>query len=115
MQKMLAKVARCPLVRGMTIIGYARVSTDGQSLNSQIATLKTAGAARIYRETASGAKSERRELARALKADCYAFFALSLPSLTAFIVHWRISQYFQRCRQLRRNDTTIIWAPATAS
>jgi DNA invertase Pin-like site-specific DNA recombinase len=52
----------------MTNIGYARVSTDGQSLDSQIAALKTAGAARIYRETASGAKSERRELARALKA-----------------------------------------------
>jgi DNA invertase Pin-like site-specific DNA recombinase len=52
----------------MAIIGYARVSTDGQSLDSQNATLKTAGAARIYRETASGAKAERRELARALKS-----------------------------------------------
>src|SRR5271165_3156537 len=52
----------------MPTIGYARVSTHGQSLDTQIAALKTAGAARIYRETASGAKSERRELARALKA-----------------------------------------------
>jgi DNA invertase Pin-like site-specific DNA recombinase len=52
----------------MAIIGYARVSTDGQSLDSQNATLKAAGAARIYRETASGAKAERRELARALKS-----------------------------------------------
>jgi DNA invertase Pin-like site-specific DNA recombinase len=51
----------------MAIIGYARVSTDGQTLDSQIATLKAAGAARIYRETASGAKAERKELARALK------------------------------------------------
>jgi DNA invertase Pin-like site-specific DNA recombinase len=52
----------------MAIIGYARVSTDGQTLDSQVAALKSAGAARIYRETASGAKSERTELARALKA-----------------------------------------------
>jgi DNA invertase Pin-like site-specific DNA recombinase len=52
----------------MAIIGYARVSTDGQTADSQIATLKAAGAARIYRETASGAKAERKELARALKA-----------------------------------------------
>ena len=51
----------------MAIIGYARVSTDGQSLDSQIAALRTAGAARIHRETASGAKSERRGLASALK------------------------------------------------
>ena len=52
----------------MVIIGYARVSTDGQSLDSQNAALKAAGAVRIYRETASGAKTERRELGRALKS-----------------------------------------------
>ena len=52
----------------MAIIGYARVSTDGQTLDAQIAALKAAGAARIYRETASGAKAERRELGRALKS-----------------------------------------------
>ena len=52
----------------MAIIGYARVSTDGQTLDSEIAALKGAGAARIYRETASGAKAERRELGRALKS-----------------------------------------------
>ena len=52
----------------MAIIGYARVSTDGQTVEGQIAALKAAGAARIYRETASGAKAERRELGRALKS-----------------------------------------------
>ena len=52
----------------MTIIGYARVSTDGQTLDSQIGALSAAGAGRIYRETASGAKAERKQLARALKA-----------------------------------------------
>ena len=53
---------------GMAIVGYARVSTDGQTLDSQIAALKMAGAARIYRETASGAKAERKELAGAMKS-----------------------------------------------
>ena len=52
----------------MATIGYARVSTDGQTLDAQIAALKAARAARIYRETASGAKAERRELGRALKS-----------------------------------------------
>ncbi len=52
----------------MATIGYA-LSTDGQTLDVQIAALKAAGAARIYRETASGAKAgEPRELARALKS-----------------------------------------------
>ena len=68
MRKILAKIPRRSHVRSMAIIGYARVSTDGQSLDSQNAALKAAGAARIYRETASGAKAERRELCRALKS-----------------------------------------------
>jgi DNA invertase Pin-like site-specific DNA recombinase len=52
----------------MTIFGYARVSTDGQSVDAQVKQLRAAGAAKIFRETASGAKTDRRELARALKA-----------------------------------------------
>lgn len=52
----------------MTIIGYARVSTDGQTIDAQRQALETAGAARILAETASGAKTDRRELGRALKA-----------------------------------------------
>jgi DNA invertase Pin-like site-specific DNA recombinase len=67
-ERYLRKSRALPTFLGHGNIGYARVSTDGQSLDSQIAALKTAGATRIYRETASGAKSERRELARALKA-----------------------------------------------
>ncbi len=52
----------------MTILGYARVSTDGQTLDAQIAALKAAGAERVFRETASGAKSDRRVLARLLNS-----------------------------------------------
>jgi DNA invertase Pin-like site-specific DNA recombinase len=50
------------------IYGYARVSTDGQSVAAQVAQLTDAGAIKVFRETASGAKTDRRELARAIKA-----------------------------------------------
>jgi DNA invertase Pin-like site-specific DNA recombinase len=47
-------------------IGYARVSTDGQSLDSQVAELKAAGCERVFQEKVSGAKSDRAALRRAL-------------------------------------------------
>jgi DNA invertase Pin-like site-specific DNA recombinase len=50
------------------IYGYARVSTDGQSVAAQIKELRDAGAEKIFRETASGAKSDRAELRRVLAA-----------------------------------------------
>jgi DNA invertase Pin-like site-specific DNA recombinase len=48
------------------IYGYARVSTDGQTLEAQIDTLRSAGAERIFKEKVSGAKSDRQELKRVL-------------------------------------------------
>jgi DNA invertase Pin-like site-specific DNA recombinase len=51
----------------MTTYGYARVSTDGQSLASQEAELKGAGCIKVYAEKISGARGDRAELARALK------------------------------------------------
>lgn len=52
----------------MTILGYARVSTDGQTLDAQIEALGAAGAGRIFKEKVSGAKTDRAELAKLLKA-----------------------------------------------
>ena len=52
----------------MMIIGYARVSTDGQTVDAQQQALVAAGAERLFAETASGARTDRRELARALRA-----------------------------------------------
>ena len=62
------KNRRLPYPLLMTIYGYARVSTDGQSVDAQVKALRAAGADKVFRETASGAKSDRRELARALRA-----------------------------------------------
>jgi DNA invertase Pin-like site-specific DNA recombinase len=58
----------------MTTIGYARVSTDGQSLQSQTQALQGVGCARIFAEKISGAYRDRPQLAKALVAltagDC---------------------------------------------
>jgi DNA invertase Pin-like site-specific DNA recombinase len=52
----------------MTIYGYARVSTDGQTLASQDAQLHEAGCAKVYAEKVSGSKTDgRAELAKVLK------------------------------------------------
>jgi DNA invertase Pin-like site-specific DNA recombinase len=48
------------------IYGYARVSTDGQSVDAQVRQLKAAGAHQVLREVASGAKTDRTQLRRAL-------------------------------------------------
>jgi len=48
------------------IIGYARVSTDGQTLAAQDAALHAAGCAKVYSEKASGAKTDRAELRKAI-------------------------------------------------
>jgi DNA invertase Pin-like site-specific DNA recombinase len=52
----------------MTVYGYARVSTDGQTLDAQLASLRAAGAEKIFSEKVSGAKTDRQALQRALKA-----------------------------------------------
>jgi DNA invertase Pin-like site-specific DNA recombinase len=48
------------------LIGYARVSTHEQTLNLQRDALTKAGCTKIFTDTASGAKSERKGLEEAL-------------------------------------------------
>ena len=50
------------------IHGYARVSTDGQSVAAQVAALQEAGAGKVWREVASGARTDRAQLRRAIAA-----------------------------------------------
>ena len=52
----------------MGTIGYARVSTNGQDLALQHEALKAAGCEKVYAEKISGARSDRPQLARMLKA-----------------------------------------------
>jgi DNA invertase Pin-like site-specific DNA recombinase len=58
----------------MTTVGYARVSTDGQTLDAQHLALRDAGAERVFSEKVSGAKTDRVALAKALaslaEGDC---------------------------------------------
>src|SRR5881397_2247251 len=48
------------------IYGYARVSTDGQSVEAQVAALTAAGAVSVSREVASGAQTDRAKLRQVL-------------------------------------------------
>ena len=48
------------------ICGYARVSTDGQSAAAQVAELTAAGCEKVFSETASGAKTDRTQLKKAI-------------------------------------------------
>jgi DNA invertase Pin-like site-specific DNA recombinase len=51
----------------MAVYGYARVSTDGQTLASQDAELAAAGCGKVYAEKVSGARTDRVELAKIMR------------------------------------------------
>jgi DNA invertase Pin-like site-specific DNA recombinase len=50
----------------MTTIGYARVSTDGQTLVAQQVVLRQAGCGRVFSEKESSAKTDRQQLVKAI-------------------------------------------------
>src|SRR5260370_2352255 len=51
----------------MAVYGYARVSSGDESLEAQVAELQAAGCGNIYKETASGAKTDRPALAKLIR------------------------------------------------
>lgn len=50
------------------LVGYARVSTTGQTLDAQMAQLKAEGCKLVFKDTASGARADRKELQKMLGA-----------------------------------------------
>ena len=73
------------------VIGYARVSTDGQDESLQIDALKAAGCERIYVDRASGAIRERPELTNALR---------DLRDGEDVLVVWRLDRIGRSLRHL---------------
>ncbi|MGC8536921.1 MAG: recombinase family protein [Rhizomicrobium sp.] len=53
--------------RPSRLLGYAGVSTYGQTLDAQFEQLKAAGCTKIFREKVTGARADRRELLKMLR------------------------------------------------
>jgi hypothetical protein len=81
--------------RVSTKYGYARVSTNGQDLGSQEAELLAAGCAKVFKEKVSGAKTDRAELAKLIRACTH-----KSPSLVRF----RANQTLSRHRRMTEVD-----------
>lgn len=71
------------------LIGYARVSTQSQTIDGQIDRLQEAGCERIFEEVASGSKTDRPKLKEALEycRSGDTFVCLSLSRVARSVSH----------------------------
>ena len=75
-------------------IGYARVSTQDQNSNLQLDALKIAGCEKVFSEKASGSKTDRPELLKALE------YARSGDT----IVVWKLDRLARSMQATHRDD-----------
>ena len=79
------------------LIGYARISTHDQTLNLQLDALKNSGCEKIFTDTGSGMKAERKGLEDALA------FARAGDT----IVVWRLDRLGRSLRHLSTTAADI--------
>src|SRR5512135_626929 len=81
----------------MMFVGYARVSTQDQTLNLQKDALEKIGCTRIFTDTASGAKAERKGLEE----------ALNYVREGDILVVWRLDRLGRSLKHLIETITTL--------
>src|SRR3954454_25179408 len=87
------------------LIGYARVSTYGQTLDTQLEQLRAADCRKIYREKVTGAHSDRRELLKMLHAlapgDVVTVTRIDCLSRSIFVLFAIVNQIVDAKAQFR--------------
>jgi DNA invertase Pin-like site-specific DNA recombinase len=84
------------------IYGYALVSTDGQSVEAQVTALTDAGAEKVFREVASGAKIRLRWLACSIQLGP----ATPLGGDALVVLRPRVVLLGRLCRHCRERPTS---------
>jgi hypothetical protein len=103
----------------MALIGYARVSTTEQNLHLQQDALENAGCLKIYTDTISGAKSDRKGLAEALDfirgGDTLVVWRLDRLGRSLKDLIERITDLHSRNIGLKASWKTLIPPPAVGN
>ena len=98
-------------------IGYARVSTYGQALDVQLDQLRADGCATIFREKASRARADRRELVRMLRrieaGDVVTVTRIDRPARSTFDLFAIVKQITDAGGQFR--SLAEPWADTSTS
>lgn len=84
------------------IYGYARVSTQGQSLEAQVETLKAAGCDKIFQEKITGARADRPQLKK----------LLANVRAGDLVLATRNNRFARNARDLLNSVSTIVEAGA---
>ena len=92
----------------MTVYGYARVSTIGQTLAAQEATLHEAGAAKVFKEKISGAANHRAQLHRLLRAIEVGDAVIVTETRSAGAINAGLAQHPRQDREGGR-DIQVTW------